>query len=113
MKLGALIRVKDGDKWRTATVVYHGLDGYGAKWGEHELTDDDCKLIESGGPFGPKPPDEYEWFPDVMLRDGVEWYAEPKVLARFESQEQAALGEITGAMDDLQTLLDEREDKDA
>lgn len=33
LKLGTVIILPDG---RQATVVYHGLDGYGIKWGRHE-----------------------------------------------------------------------------
>ena len=131
MKLGTLLRVVVEDGWRNATVVYHGLDGYGAKWGGYKLTDEDVALINSGGPMGPKPPENFQWFPDIML-DDVEWEVLPtlpthadlkkledevasgqRVLARFVSEEQRALGEIEGAMNDLTKFVDEREDPDA
>ncbi len=74
MKIGTLVRVQLDGKWQTATVVYHGLDGYGVKLGVHTLSPEDVELIELGGPLGPEPPEGYEWLPDVML-DDVEWGA--------------------------------------
>lgn len=60
MRAGTIVRLPDG---REGTVVYHGLDGYGIKWGRHEPVP--C-------PWGESPdPDYYEWFPDAMLRDHV------------------------------------------
>lgn len=35
MKPGTIIRLSDG---REGTVVYHGLDGYGIRWGRHVLS---------------------------------------------------------------------------
>ena len=66
MKAGTIIRLPDG---RVGTVVYSGLDGVGIKWGEHRVTLDDvagsgCGMI---GVYDDVP-DEYELFPDAMLR---------------------------------------------
>ena len=48
MKPGIHIRLPDG---REGTVVYHGLDGYGIKWGRHTLTDEDIGflILNAGG----------------------------------------------------------------
>lgn len=132
MKLGTLIRVLLGeDEQRIATVVYHGLDGYGAKWGGYKLTDEDVALINSGGPMGPKPPEDFQWFPDVML-DDVEWEVLPtlpsladtrkalqgidetkKKLARLQGKTQQAIDAIKGAAADVQKIVDEQEGKRA
>jgi hypothetical protein len=48
MKPGTIVRLPDG---REGTTVYHGLDGYGIKWGAHIV--DEENLPE----------------PDAMLRD--------------------------------------------
>lgn len=56
MKPGTLIQLPDG---REGTVVYHGLDGYGIKWGRHVVPVDELKRCEAGD----------EWAPDAMLRD--------------------------------------------
>lgn len=63
MKAGTIVRLPDG---REGTVVYHGLDGYGIKWGRHSVTLED---LEGGNPFNSEPPrDGYEWEPEAMLR---------------------------------------------
>lgn len=64
MKAGTIVRLSDG---REGTVVYHGLDGYGIKWGRHSVTLGD---IGGGNPFSNEPvPDDFQWAPEAMLRD--------------------------------------------
>lgn len=64
MKPGTVVRLPDG---RVGTVVYHGLDGYGIKWGEHEVTEEE---LGGGSVFDNRgPPPRYKWLPDAMLRD--------------------------------------------
>lgn len=60
MKPGTLVKLPDG---REGTVVYHGLDGYGVKWGRHHF---DPSAIPANL-FG-EAPEDYEWLPDAMLR---------------------------------------------
>ena len=67
MKAGTVIRLSDG---REATVVYHGLDGYGAKLGRH-LLPDNFQEVSAGAMFHDAP-EGYELFPDVML-EGVDF----------------------------------------
>ena len=69
MKAGTWIRLPDG---REGTVVYHGLDGYGIKWGLHEV---DAAEIERHvclpeiGVVSDAPDDDWPWWTDAMLRD--------------------------------------------
>ncbi len=65
MKPGTVIELSDG---RRATVVYHGLDGYGIQWGEVDV---DVDAIMEGTPlFGTEPPQEpWPWDPEAMLRE--------------------------------------------
>ena len=56
MKPGTLIRLPDG---REGTVVYHGLDGYGIKWGRHRVPVNELNLFKAGD----------EWAPEAMLRE--------------------------------------------
>ena len=71
MKPGAIVELPDG---RRGTVVYHGGDGYGIKWGEHALTKADIDQIESGignlgliGVNAPDMPEGFQWAPDALL----------------------------------------------
>ena len=64
MKPGTFVRLPDG---REATVVYHGLDGYGIRWGRVEV--DVARLLGASGVFSPKPNDwPDELLPEAMLR---------------------------------------------
>ena len=56
MRPGTLVRLPDG---REGTVVYHGLDGYGIKWGRHVVPVDALNSFQA----------DDEWKPDAMLRD--------------------------------------------
>ena len=63
MKPGTFIRLPDG---REGTVVYHGLDGYGIKWGRVRM--DEKAILSTQSLFG-KSPEDWPWFPEAMLRD--------------------------------------------
>ena len=63
MKPGTLIRLPDG---REGTVVYHGLDGYGIKWGRVRV---DVDAILRTQPLFGTAPENWAWSPDAMLRD--------------------------------------------
>ena len=65
MKAGTIIRLPDG---RMGTVVYNSLDGVGIKWGRHNITIDDIQ--GRGGVFDEDmPEDNYDLYPDAMLRE--------------------------------------------
>lgn len=66
MKPGTLVRLEDG---REATVVYHGLDGYGVQFGRKTV---DVNAIKAGcgSVVGPPPPDPYDWLPEYILKPG-------------------------------------------
>ncbi len=64
MAPGTVVELPD---LRRGTVVYHGLDGYGIRWGIHSVQEKD--LYGCGGWFNAEVPVNYEWFPDAMLRD--------------------------------------------
>lgn len=64
MKLGTIVELPDG---RRGTMVYHGLDGYGIKWGEH--SPDPADFEGTHGNLGGSAPANWPWFPDAMLRD--------------------------------------------
>ena len=60
---GTIVRLPDG---REGTIVYQGLDGAGIKWGRHEV--DKALLVDvSGNPA--KVPDDFDWYPDALLRE--------------------------------------------
>lgn len=67
MSPGTIVKLPDG---REGTVVYHGPDGYGIRWGRISIDTDainagsGCQLIG----VGPDVPDDYAWFPEAMLR---------------------------------------------
>ena len=65
MKLGTIVEMSDG---RRGTVVYNGLDGVGVKWGEYSPNPKDFEGT-TGGLFAEPIPDDWEWFPEAMLRD--------------------------------------------
>ena len=67
MELGTFVKLADG---REATVVYHGLDGYGVKWGKIEISLEDRLQILSGvgDLLHRELPTDYQWFPEAMLR---------------------------------------------
>lgn len=56
MRPGTFVRLPDG---REGTVVYHGLDGYGIKWGRHTVPLEELNNSTAGD----------EWGPDAMLRN--------------------------------------------
>jgi hypothetical protein len=63
-KLGQHIRLPDG---REATTVYNSLEGVGVKWGIHNPDPNDFEG-SSGGCVRWDIPEDFEWFPDAMLR---------------------------------------------
>jgi len=63
MKPGTIIELPDGS---IATVVYHGLDGYGIQWGKQQV---DVEEILAGDGNANDPPPGYPWMPEAMLRD--------------------------------------------
>ena len=88
MKIGTIVRLPNG---RVGTVVYHGLDGYGIKWGEHNPAMEDFdgtygNLVSPSREI----PDDWPWFPDAILRepwDGCErcgWTTEQCVGEDYE-----------------------------
>lgn len=65
MKVGTIIKLPDG---RIGTVVYNGLDGVGIKWGEHNITKNDI-VGDGNTTHGSEiAPENYNYFPDAMLR---------------------------------------------
>lgn len=64
MKAGTIIKMHDG---RIGTVVYNGLDGVGIKWGRFNITMDDIQ--GHGGLFDEEIPEDYDYYPDAMLRE--------------------------------------------
>ena len=63
MKPGTIIRLPDG---REATVVYHGLDGYGIRWGRIAV---DVDEILAMCPLFGDSPESREYEPEAMLRE--------------------------------------------
>ena len=65
MKAGTIIKLQDG---RIGTVVYNSLDGVGIKWGRYRITLHD---IQGHGALfsNDKATDDYEYYPDAMLRN--------------------------------------------
>ena len=63
MRPGTFIRLPDG---REGTVVYHGPDGYGIKWGCLQV--DEKVIRRAQSLFSTAPPD-WPWSPEAMLRD--------------------------------------------
>ena len=64
MKPGTIVRLPDG---REGTVVYHGLIGYGIRWGRIDIDIDsilagDGNTMQSGKPAG------FQFEPEAMLR---------------------------------------------
>lgn len=64
MKAGTIVRLSDG---RIGTVVYHGLDGYGIKLGEHDSLAIEGALEGTNPLFG-SIPENFFYFPEIMLR---------------------------------------------
>lgn len=65
MKAGTVVKLPDG---RIGTVVYNSLDGVGIKWGRHNITKEDIQGY--GGLFSnEKVSDDYDLFPEAMLRE--------------------------------------------
>mgnify|MGYP005999682713 CR=1 FL=1 len=65
MKLGTQILLPDGQE---ATVIYSSLVGVGVKFGLHDPKPEDFSAT-SGGFRDDEPPEDWEWFPDALLRD--------------------------------------------
>jgi len=65
MKPGTIIRLPDG---REGTVVYHGLDGYGIKWGRVS-PDLEQILRGTGNLIKVEMSEDFNDYPDAMLRD--------------------------------------------
>ncbi len=86
MKAGTIIRLPDG---REGTVVYNGLDGYGIKWGHHDVSMRDMEGSDGNtmnflGGNSIEPPQGYQLFPDAMLRDPYPSASLPCVGEEFE-----------------------------
>ena len=65
MKAGTIIELPDG---RRGTIVFHGLIGYGIRWGEIELTQEEIDAIMGSCPlFGGADGKALE--PEAILRD--------------------------------------------
>jgi hypothetical protein len=84
MKAGTIVRLPDG---REGTFVYNGLDGRGIKWGRHVIPPEGI-----GGDSGlfrnsPKPPPDFDLFPDAMLREPYPTAELPCVGEEFEIME--------------------------
>jgi len=78
MKPGTIVRLPDG---REGTVVYHGLDGYGIRWGRVGIDSD--KILQANPLFGDKPVD-YEYEPEAMLREDYPSADVPCVGEKYE-----------------------------
>ena len=65
MKPGTIIRLPDG---REGTVTYHGLIGYGIRWGRIKVDVEAC-LQGNGNTISGGAPSGYEFMPEAMLRD--------------------------------------------
>lgn len=66
------MKLEDG---REATVVYHGLDGYGVQFGRKKV-DTEAILKGNGSTVGGPPPDPYDWIPEMILKPGTYEIAE-------------------------------------
>lgn len=82
MKPGTIIRLPDG---REGTVIYHGLDGYGIRWGRIAVEVD--KILEMCPLFGDSP-ESWEYEPEAMLREPHRSAALPCVGNEYEVLEQ-------------------------
>lgn len=87
MEPGTIIELPDK---RRGTVVFHGLSGYGIKFGEITLTAEDKKRILSGigdlrmmGVREPEVPDNFDLFPEALLREPFEGSSIPCVGSDF------------------------------
>ncbi len=71
MKAGTIVRLPDG---REGTVVYHGLDGYGIRWGRtainyEAIMQGDGNTMAFIGGNAKAAPQEFQDFPEAMLRE--------------------------------------------
>lgn len=64
--VGTIVELPDG---RRGTTVYNGLDGVGIKWGKHILPPGAMDGTSGGVIDDRKCPDDWEWFPEAMLRE--------------------------------------------
>lgn len=78
MKPGTIVRLQDG---REGTVVYHGLDGYGIKWGRVAV---DMDVILAPNPLFGKRPKDWPYDPDAMLREPVSPAVDARLWPRME-----------------------------
>ncbi len=69
MKAGTIIRLPDG---RDGTVVYHGLDGYGIRFGRHAV---DAEALLAANAVKKAEGDDAEWLPEAMLRKPSQYSA--------------------------------------
>lgn len=82
MKPGTTIRLPDGGE---GTVVYHGLDGYGIRWGRIAV---DVDAILATCPLFGDSPTSREYEPEAMLREPYRSSALPCVGVEYEIVEQ-------------------------
>lgn len=67
MKPGTIVRLPDG---REGTVVYHGLDGYGIRWGRVAVDEGTILRGDGNTTMRDCPPDYPETLlPEAMLRN--------------------------------------------
>lgn len=68
MKLGTHVRLLSGEfAGQVATLTYRGLDGEGVKLGYHNPDPRDFENT-SGNTVADNLPDDWPWYPEVMLR---------------------------------------------
>jgi len=65
VKLGTIVKLPDG---REGTMVYNSLIGVGIRWGRHYPDPADFEG-SSGDTIRWKPPEDWPWEPDALLRD--------------------------------------------
>ena len=65
MKAGTIVRLPDG---REGTVVYHGLDGYGIRWGRIDVDMETVMAGNGGLHRGAESDAERAMIPEAMLR---------------------------------------------
>jgi len=77
MKPGEVVKLPNGSE---GTVVYHGLDGYGIKWGRRELSMREIEILKTGtadlfriGVAHVTMPNAMDLAPDAMLCMKCRW----------------------------------------
>ncbi len=83
MKPGTFIRLPDG---REATVVYHGLTGYGVRFGRLRLSAAEIEAIYNGDgdTIRVTVPEGFELMPEAMLRDPYQRASLPCIGTEYE-----------------------------